>query len=378
MHFKFLLFLWIGLITSQRLHLFGEDNCAVIINELNTGSPENVKKSDFIELKLLCDSDNPKSLSLQGFKIVGMSFEKTSNSQRMSIDLVINLWNSKFNVNTKLFTIGTENVANTEMNTKSGYVTYRNKLTGSVQSLNMFLNKGSKNVHAIAILYKKDYAFPEIVLNAKNPILNIDDKMRDLIKTHLVDMIVYSRKAPYEQCDIFTKLCEEYLNKQYILREFDNTQMDRTLNRCSFDKNAFTPDKFKLGKATPGIENDCSGPNFMLQNHLSQLTDNLSNKPFDDDNIEENIAISEQIDSPQCSGSFDASTYEQLSDDLIEERIRKETQAAQENECSSLDLASGVGNVADELDRTNLRKRGLSETVDYSEKFDWDSEEHFQ
>lgn len=126
-------------------------------------------------------------------------------------------------------------------------------------------------------------------------------------------------------------------------------------------KNAFTPDKFKLG-----TENDCSGPNFVLRNQLSQLTDPLSDKPFDDENLEMNVAISEQNDTPQCSASFDASKYEHLSDDLIEQRIRKETQSAQENECSLLDLGSDSGNVADELDRSNLRKRRLSETADYN------------
>lgn len=322
----------------------------------------------------MCDSDHPKSTSMQGLKIIGI----TAETQKMSVDLVINLWNSKFNLNTKLFTIGTENVANTDMNTKSGYVTYRNKFIGNVPTLNMFLNKGNRNVHAIAILYKKDYAFPEIVLNSKNPTLNIDDKMKDLIKAHLVDMIVYSKKAPYEHCKIFENLYEEYSDVAYILREFDNSKIDRTLNRCAFDNNPFTPNKFKLGKATPGVENDCTGPNFVLQNELSQLTISLSDKPFDHDNFEVNVAISEQIDTPQCSASFDASTFEHLSGDLIEEQIRKETQTAQENECSSLDLGSNSGNIADELDRGNLRKRKLSETVDYAVKFDWESQDNFQ
>lgn len=198
---KFFLFLWIG-----------------------TGSPENVKKSDFVELKFICDSDQPKFTSMQGLKIIGISAGTASNTQKMSVHLVINLWNCKFNVQTKIFTIGTENVANTDINTKNGCVAYRNEFFGNIPTLNTFLNRGNKDVHAIAILYKKDYTFPEFVLNSKNPTLNIDDKMKDLIKTHLVDMIVYSRKAPYEQCEIFTNLYEEYSKEPYILREFDNAQ----------------------------------------------------------------------------------------------------------------------------------------------------------
>lgn len=372
MQLKLILVVWLAATITKCMYLFGEENCAVLINEINTGNPEKIKKTDFIELRLQCDEPNPKSVSLQGFKIIGISAEKTSNSQKMYIDLVINLWNSKFNVDTKLLTIGTESVPHTDMNTKSAFVTFRNKFTGNTQSLNMFLNKGDKNVHAIAILYKKDYGFPEFVLSAKQPRVNIDAKMKDLIKAHLVDMIVYSKKSPYEQCEIFSSL-HEYSDERYILREFDNAQTDRTLNRCSFDQEPFSPQKFKLGTASPGMENDCSGTHFVLGNHLLELTDALSNEPF-----EMNVANFDEADNPQCSASHDASTYEHLSDDLIEKQIREETQAAKENECTLLDLGSDVGDVADELDRVNRMKRKLSESENYEEKFEWETTDHFK
>lgn len=302
-----------------------------------------------MELRFICDSENPRSTSLQGLKIIGISVETTSNTQKMFVDLVINLWNSKFNVETKLFTIGTENVPNTDMNVKSAFVAYRNKFIGNAPALNSFLNKGTRNIHAIALLYNREDTVKEIVLNSKNLTLNIDEKITKLIKENLVDMVVYSRKPPYEQCEIFSKLFEDYSNTQYILREFDNAQLDRTLNRCSFDKNAFSLNKFKLGKASPGLENDCLGPNFILQNHISHLTDPLLDKPFDNENFEKNLAISEQTDNAQCTSSVDSSLYENLSDELIENQVQKETQASQENACSVLDLGSDLGDFADEL-----------------------------
>lgn len=44
--FQFFVFLWIGIISSQSLHLFGGNNkdCVLVINEINTGTPENMKK----------------------------------------------------------------------------------------------------------------------------------------------------------------------------------------------------------------------------------------------------------------------------------------------------------------------------------------------
>lgn len=359
------------------INVHGENKCNVVINEINTGNFENLKKSDFIELKLQCESDSPKSTSLQGYKLIGISTDTTSNPQKVSIDLVINLWNSKFNAD-NLYTIGSEDVANKDMDSKSVYVSYRNKFVGNVKSISMFLSKSEKNVHAIAILYKKEQNFPELVLNSKQPILQIDKKMEDLIKTSVVDMVVYSRKAPYEHCEIYTKLYPEFSKTPYILREFDNAKTDRTLNRCSFDKNTFIPHKFKLGIATPGMENDCSGPKFVLENHLSQLTDSLLNKPFDEENLEINNEILDQTDSPQCTSSFDVSTYAHLSDDLIEEYISKETQSAQSNECTALDLGSDVGNIADELDRSNKRKRVLSETGNYEEELEWETTKYFE
>lgn len=244
--------------------------------------------------------------------------------------------------------------------------------------MDTFLNKGDKNVHAIALLYKKDNMFPELVLTSKMAVLNIDKEIKQLIKDNLLDLIVYARKSQYEHCAIFADLCSEYLNKPYILSEFDNSKTDRTLNRCSFDRNTFIPDKFKLGGATPGKENDCSGAHFLLESHLLQLTNPLLNKPFDDDNLEMNDIISLESDMPQCTSSFDASVYENLSDDLIEEQICKDTQAAHDNSCSSLDLGPNMGNVADELDKTNRRKRKISETVDYAGEFEWESTSHFK
>lgn len=193
-------------------------NCKLVINEVNTGSPENMRQNDFIELKALCDVPHPKKKSLQGYKIIGLSTGtgKSSNTQQITIDLVVNLWNSQFN-DEHMFTIGTEHVPNVDMTTKSEYVAYRNKFTKNTGNIAAFMNKGNKHLHGIAILYKKDYAFPEFVLTQKKPFLIVDESMQEIIKTNLSDFIVYGRKAPYEQCEVFGKLYEEYSNKAYIL-----------------------------------------------------------------------------------------------------------------------------------------------------------------
>lgn len=63
--------------------------------------------------------------------------------------------------------------------------------------------------------------------------------MQETIKSNLSDLIVYGTKA-YEHCELFTKLCDDYSNKPYILREFDNKDFDRSLNRCLLDSTFFS------------------------------------------------------------------------------------------------------------------------------------------
>lgn len=91
MNFIFLIFVFIFIKYNQCMYLFGESECAMLINEINTGTPESMRKSDFIELKMICDQDRPKTTSLQGFKLIGISTDTTSTTQKMSIDLVVNL-----------------------------------------------------------------------------------------------------------------------------------------------------------------------------------------------------------------------------------------------------------------------------------------------
>lgn len=284
-------FIFMLVVICVRLKITGED-CDFVINEVNTGSSERFEKIEFIELKMICDSEHPKTKTLQGYKLIGISAdtEENSNVQQMSIDVVVNLWNSVINKQ-NMFTVGADGVKNTDMNCNSTSVTYRSKFTGNTQTLNSFLNNGNKHIHAIALLFNESYTFPEIVISPENPFIIINDTLQELIKSNLVDFIVYAENDHFcHNCNnLFTNLYNEYANKEYILREFDNSnepEIDRTLNRCSVDRSTFSPANFKLGYSTPGEENDCSDVNFSLENHLPLLTNYLQNKSIDDNNIE--------------------------------------------------------------------------------------------
>lgn len=368
----FIVFLCISVHISP-WNVFGQD-CSLLINEINVATPETIKNRDFIELKMKCSTPR-KSDSLQGYKILGISAgnDVKKNKQVMSINLIANLWNEK--LIGEYFTIGTNEV-NANMNPKSPFLTFRNKFTGNSQTLQSFLNKDQAHLHAIVVVYKKGHSFPELVLSNRKPFIPIDDDILNVIKLNVIDLIVYARKSPFDNCELFVNICEDYANKRYILREFDNKNKDRTLSRCSYDGIAFTPEKFKLSEPTPAGDNDCSGPNFILEEHLLAPSNSFLSKTFDFDNIDENNAIQEQNDSPQCTASFDASAYDNIDDQFIEARIEAENVLSSSSSCSALNLGANSGNIANEADFLISRKRQLNEAAE--DDSEWATTEFFE
>lgn len=130
--------------------------------------------------------------------------------------------------------------------------------------------------------------------------------------------------------------------------------------------------------STPGAENDCSGPNFFLEEHLSVLADPYQNKAFDEENIEDINALAEKDDLAQCTASSDVSSYSTIHVAAIEKVVLQESEIAEKGGCSALNLGSDDGNIADSLDRTNRRKRRLSDSAHYEEVFEWETTSNFQ
>lgn len=107
-------------------------------------------------------------------------------------------------------------------------------------------------------------------------------------------MVVYERRAAFDQCELFSDLFPDYENRKYVLREIDDDDhdVDYTLNRCALETNGFVTEKFKLGKPTPADENDCSGGDFILEEHLLEVKNPIQNISYS----EEDDEILEQTD----------------------------------------------------------------------------------
>lgn len=62
---------WVSFVFLCVLVVASEE-CNLLLNEINTGTPKNFKNRDFIELKIACENEI-KLNSLQGYKIIGIS-----------------------------------------------------------------------------------------------------------------------------------------------------------------------------------------------------------------------------------------------------------------------------------------------------------------
>lgn len=102
----------------------------------------------------------------------------------------------------------------------------------------------------------------------------INDKIKGLLTQSLVDLVVYGENEACNKCKLIEEIRSDFTNKKYTLREpiknIDNN--DVSINRCALESYGFLPEKFKLGNPTPGKENDCSGPQFILEDKILEAT----------------------------------------------------------------------------------------------------------
>lgn len=350
-------------------------NCFVTINEINTNTLDiKFKNNDFIEIKSFCDN-KPSATTLQGFKIIGIS-TGTKTTDNLSVDLVITLWNEHTNDNTGMITFGGPDVTAADFKTPSSIINYSNKFQSETTTLFKFLNTGaSKKLYAVAILYKEKDPLSQFVLTQKKPRIPLNPALKEIIKTNLVDLLVYGQKAPYDNCNLFLDLKPDYTNRKYVLREFDNKakSIDYSLNRCTIDTRGFVPEQFKLGRITPAAENDCTGAHFILEDYLSEIT-----APLQTNILPMDVDVQPDSSAAGCSTSAISAQYINVRREDIDTKVDELTIAAATDQCSQINLNPQISNDANMLQRANAIKRRLSYTTNYAEDYDWLSEKYFR
>lgn len=117
---------------------YGFASCNLVVNEINIEDPQKIGNKDFIEFIAFCDG-NPTNISLQGYKIIGLT-TGTENQKRPTIELEINTWNMKSNLNGML-TIGGPGITNADISNSSPFVKYRQKYTIPIKFSTIRLGK---------------------------------------------------------------------------------------------------------------------------------------------------------------------------------------------------------------------------------------------
>lgn len=126
-----------------------------------------------------------------------------------------------------------------------------------------------------------------------------------------------------DKCRLFETIDTDFVNKKYTLREFPNNieKADISLNRCAHEGLGFLPEKFKLGNPTPGGENDCMGPNFILGDIIVSIIPPVHTQihgiiEHDYDDLE--ASCSDDLD---CTSSIQESDFSQITTQGIEKAL---------------------------------------------------------
>lgn len=351
--------------------------CKVVINEVNIIDSKYFETNDYVELKQTCMKQN--EISLKGYKLIGFSCKLRSGI----IDTVATLWNFSMNKN-GLFTIGGAKVATADVNLPHVMVKTQSSFsTIKMHTMTNFLANAQADIRGIGLLYDKDNSFADITLTNKDKVLPINDKITKILEKYLIDLVVYAgEKGTCNKCDLIERIHRDYGERKYVLREVrvNLKNNDISLNRCAIENEGFLPEMFKLGNPTPGAENDCTGPHFILEDNISEMEAalNFRTSYMDDSDDTFQSCSSQPQTQPGCISSIPQSDYSQITSYSIAKSIEQLNDSSTTNDCTSLFLSPDGDRDITIIEQANKRKKSIGEDTDYSDDHEWTTTKYFK
>lgn len=284
------------------------------------------------------------------------------------------------------FVIGGPKVRDADINIPDAMI----KFPGSFSTIRMhtmsnFLLNAQKEIRAIGLLYERSNPFKDFVLSDKTRVIKLDENLIKILKKNLIDLFVYggdSDRSRCDKCELIERIHSDYIGRKYVLREIETNTANRdvSLNRCAMEKFGFLPEMFKLGDPTPGKENDCTGPRFILEDNIFESTSATIDLEENNDEFEYQ-SCSGQSQSQQasgCSSSIPPSEYSQITVQSLATCVAQLNATSTTNECTNLLLNPDEDDTIIELEQANKRKRSISVDTDYSEEHEWTSTKFFR
>ncbi len=175
-----------------------------------------------------------------------------------------------FSVTCRYFVAGGLEVKKADLKPTDKLFGYRKKFTAGHSSLaNFFGSKKDAVPFGLLLLYSQE-PMAELRITQKNKYIKVTPEIKKTLKDKMIDMVVFGTASTIpDRCLVFEQLRPNFvepIRKNYILRDINLKEKDLSLNRCTASTSPYLPKAFKLGKLTPGQDNDCKGTKFLLEN----------------------------------------------------------------------------------------------------------------
>lgn len=276
--------------------------CDIVISEFNSDDIGRGEFFEYIELMATCPSP-----TLRNYMIIIVK-EFDDHVKSSSIVFSADFYHKTFKQQQKFFVIGSPNELmkdKIDMSFSDNAVMfYRKAQLPRQRSLNTYFTKASAptalqdvipngNTSPFAAILLKttrqdsENQLKKLRLSIRDdtthrtktvPHLKITDELEKIIADHLHDIVIYGRQTVINDCGFFKQLLKNEEHKSLILpaREWDRVgHEDLSLNRCPDSaadfKKKFIFSQWKLGKRTPGEQNDCTGTQWIIERALPQI-----------------------------------------------------------------------------------------------------------
>ena len=241
-----------------------------------------------------------------------------------------------------------------------------------------FIPDGDDVPYAVALVrFPSNTFFTPIIrkMTKAKPFIPLDDPLlMAQLRDGLEDIVVYGRRARTDGCSVFTDLYPPFSGQHYLLREYDTSNGDYSLNRCTIETKNFLPRSFQLGPPTILQKNSCNSDfTPIIELYAPQLSGEEAPEEMEtDDN---------PIPGPSAGSCKPRGLDKQFYDSVSEERFNELRQEGQRGPtCPANDgiVESVVGEELDIDAAHSLLRKVFGENVPTKGEFEWDSDAHFK